>query len=66
MGVGTRHSHVVGGGMFCARFSLFARRTALVDSGICAGIGAGVGLWLGLGGVTGVGTLGAGAGVVAT
>ena len=52
--------------MFCVRLSLFARRTALVDSGVCAGVGAGVGLWLGLVVVTGVGTLGGGADVVAT
>ena len=65
MGVGTQRSHVVGGSMFCARFCLLARCTALVDSRFCAGMPPGMGLWLGLGGVIGVGTLRVGAGVVA-
>ena len=52
--------------MLCACLSLFARRTTLVDSGVCAGVGAGVGLCLGLVAVTGASALEGGAGVVAT
>ena len=49
MGVGTLCSCVVGGGILCAQFSLFARRTALVDSRFRAGMPPGVDLWLRLG-----------------
>ena len=52
--------------MFCARFFLFARRTALADSRFCVGMHPGMGLRMVLGGIIGGVTLGTDAGVVAT